>query len=100
MNQVLVEMPLVNECAIASCAYNVEHGCHAKAITIGDMTHPSCDTFLMNEHHIHSLKVTAGVGACKTINCKHNDDFECTMDQINVGMINGEANCVTFIGRQ
>lgn len=99
MNQFLVEMPLVNECVVANCAYNVDHGCHAKAITIGDMTHPGCDTFLKNESHTHHLEVIAGVGACKTLICQHNDDFECTMDQIHVGMRNGGPNCVTFVGR-
>ena len=37
---VTVAMPSVSKCTATSCAYNVNKGCHARAITIGDASTP------------------------------------------------------------
>lgn len=99
MNKMVLEMPVVSECMAETCAYNVDLNCHARAITIGDSTHPGCDTFLRESHHTHNLKQVAGVGACKTTSCKYNDDFECMTDNIHVGMLGNQINCMTFAAR-
>ena len=89
-----VDMPKVTKCSVRKCAYNVEGGCHAKAITIGDGTTPHCDTSFSCGSHCHS-KMTAGVGACKVSGCAFNSDFECQAESIAVGT----ALRATFVKR-
>ncbi len=96
MKTIAIEMPLVTKCMASACAYNVNTSCHARAITIGDATHPGCDTFLMGSLHIKDAQRTAGIGACKTAICKFNEDLECMADNVQVGMVRNEANCMTF----
>jgi len=100
MKTICIEMPLVSECMVSQCAYNVEQSCHAKAITVGDTSrHAACDTFMSESRHTREAKQTAGIGACKATACKFNDDFECSTDMIRVGMVKNEANCMTFAMR-
>ena len=97
--RITLEMPAVRACNVEACAYNVDMGCHARAITIGDGIHPGCDTFLGGDvGHTHSGSI-AGVGACKVSGCRHNADFECTAENINVGIEGGTVNCMTFKAR-
>ncbi len=96
MNKICLEMPPVTKCMASECAYNVDRNCHARAITIGDATRPGCDTFLKGSAHIRKAQQIAGIGACKTSSCKFNDDLECMADNVQVGMIQSEANCTTF----
>lgn len=100
MKMITIEMPLVSECLVNTCSYNVAQNCHARAITVGDTsTHAACDTFMSESHHISEAKRIAGIGACKASACKFNDDFECMTDTIRVGMVKNEANCMTFAMR-
>lgn len=86
----------VSGCAATNCAYNVDGDCKAQAITVGDGVHPACDTFLpASERHSHS-EGRAGVGACKVSACRHNRDFECYAEHIQVDIHEGHADCVTF----
>lgn len=94
-----IEMPIVSECAVRECAYNVNEGCHARAITIGDGVHPGCDTYLGASAHTRNSKQTAGVGACKVGGCRHNDDYECGCDSIHVGYEKHMACCMSFEAR-
>lgn len=96
MNRVALDMPVVGECSVAECAYNVNRGCHARAITVGDGIHPGCDTFLVASPHSRDTARHAGVGACKTSACQYNDDYECTADQIAVGHAVHGASCLTY----
>ncbi len=91
-----ISMPAVAECEVNDCAYNNEMKCHARGITIGDLSHPGCDTFLPAGHHTHETVRIAGVGACKVATCKHNDDLECEADAIRVGRSGNAAICKTF----
>jgi len=100
MNQVTVEMPLVANCTAKQCAYNANHTCHAKAITVGDTKNPECDTFLQSKNHSKEAKRIAGVGACKVRDCRHNEDYECTADAINVGLVRNSINCLTYMARR
>lgn len=94
--KITIDIPLVNECAISDCAYNMDDMCHAKAITIGDGMHPGCDTsFFQSQKHARNTSITAGVGACKVTACSFNSDLECSADGINVGMKDGSINCLT-----
>ena len=96
--KITIDIPLVEECSINDCAYNVSNKCHAKAITIGDGVHPGCDTsFLQQSKHARDTNIIAGVGACKVTGCAFNSDLECSADSINVGMAGGGSiNCLTY----
>lgn len=94
-----IDMPLVAECAVSECAYNIGKACHARAITIGDGIHPGCDTFFGNAQHAHDTKHKAGVGACKVSGCRHNDDYECTAPKISVGYQGQDISCLSFHAR-
>jgi hypothetical protein len=96
MSHVSPEMPVVSQCAISDCGFNVDNNCHAKAITVGDYTNPGCDTFMLSDEHNREKNRLAGVGACKVNGCKYNDDFECTADGIAVGLAGEEVNCLTY----
>jgi len=91
-----IDMPIVASCEVHRCAYNVEGGCHAKAITVGDGVHPGCDTFLASERHTEEDVACAGVGACKVAVCRHNHELECDAREIEVGEEQGEVSCLTF----
>jgi hypothetical protein len=41
----------------------------------------------------------AGVGACKSTDCKFNEDLECMTDSIRVGRAGQEINCMTYSPR-
>lgn len=96
MNRIAIDMPVVGECSVAECTYNVNNGCHARAITVGDGVHPGCDTFLAATPHSRDTARHAGVGACKVPACQHNDDYECTAEQIAVGHAGPGASCLTY----
>lgn len=93
------EMSPVRTCAATRCTYNVNQNCHAKAVTIGDLKNPGCDTFFDTTGHTKETRRIAGVGACKVAACKFNDDFECTADTISVGFAGTKVNCITFAAR-
>jgi hypothetical protein len=99
MNKITIEMPMVSKCMVSECSYNSSSKCHARAITIGDSIHPGCDTFLAGASHTKQAKLVAGIGACKTASCKHNEDLECMAESVQVGMVRSEANCMTFAMR-
>jgi hypothetical protein len=93
------EMSPVRACDATRCAYNVNQSCHAKAVTIGDLNDPGCDTFLDAPTHNKETRRIAGVGACKVSVCKFNDDLECTADTIAVGYAGTKVKCLTFAAR-
>ncbi|MCC5574814.1 DUF1540 domain-containing protein [Microtetraspora sp. AC03309] len=91
-----MEMPVVNECQVESCAYNRNGACHALAITVGDVHHAHCDTFLSGPSKGGDPSVTARVGACKMSDCRHNVQFECQAPGIVVGYSHDDAECLTY----
>ncbi|MFO7982724.1 MAG: DUF1540 domain-containing protein [Desulfuromonadales bacterium] len=92
-----MEMPKVMDCSVDGCAYNNEKECHAMAITIGDAPDdPSCDTYLEAPGNGGVMDMTAGVGACKSYECSHNTDYECTASNVRIGMKGDEPDCLTF----
>jgi len=99
MKVMTIEMPYVAKCTVSECAFNVSDACHAKAITVGNGLHAGCDTFLGAPGHTRAKERTAGIGACKSTSCKHNEDFECVTDHIMVARAGAEVNCVTFVRR-
>lgn len=94
-----IAMPNVSSCGADKCVYNQFHKCHARAITIGDIQRPGCDTFFTGSEHVRNVKQIAGVGACKVSACSHNQDYECTADSIEVGFAGNEVVCMTYEGR-
>lgn len=95
MKKITLEMPIVTKCMASECVYNANSNCHARAITVGDSIHPGCDTFMAGSRHTKAKQI-AGIGACKTVGCKFNNDLECMAESIQVGMIKNKANCMTF----
>jgi len=93
-----VELTEVKACSISECAYNHDKQCVARAITIGDHTEPSCETFFSAPRHAQA-ESEAVVGACKMTDCVHNGDYECQAPDIVVDRILGRAHCVTFSHR-
>lgn len=93
----MMNMPKVSKCEVTECAYNDMNKCHALAITIGDGTHPMCDTFLKASRHGGDSAATAQVGACKVDACQFNEDFECAASSVQVAHHKGScADCQTF----
>lgn len=97
--QITIEMPMVADCTVGECAYNVDQTCYARAITVGDGVHPGCDTFFEAPTHSRVHTTAAGVGACKVTACRHNDDFECQTESIRVARNGSDVRCMTFSAR-
>ncbi|MBQ0988039.1 DUF1540 domain-containing protein [Streptomyces sp. F63] len=91
-----MDMPIVNDCAATSCAYNRESACHALAITVGDPGHAHCDTFVDSGARGGDMAATGRVGACKMSDCRHNDQLECRAPGITVGFQQHAADCLTY----
>lgn len=92
-----MEMPKVADCTVSNCAYNTGAACHAMAITIGDQPNePVCDTYFQADTHGGVMDMTAGVGACKSSDCLHNTDFECTAPDVHVGLKGSQPDCLSF----
>lgn len=87
--RMIMDIPAVAGCAADKCAFNRDQKCHAKAITIGNSGNPACDTYLAASQHIRDTSRIAGVGVCKSIDCKNNEEFDCKATEIRVGMISG-----------
>ncbi|QUH02868.1 DUF1540 domain-containing protein [Saccharopolyspora erythraea] len=90
------DMPIVNKCTADSCAYNQEHTCHALAITVGEPTHPQCDTFTTASVRAGVASATGHVGACHMGDCQHNVDLECQAPGISVGFHENTVDCLTY----
>ncbi len=93
--KVTMEMPLVKGCAMEECVFNIDKSCSTRAITVGDGATPQCDTFFVANKHTRQ-KHLAGVGACKVISCRYNNDYDCLADNIIVGHVRSLAKCQTF----
>jgi len=95
-----MKMPQVQQCSVDNCAYNQKHACHAMAITVGEPAgDPACDTFFEAARHGGVKDMTAGVGACKTSDCKFNQDYECTANNVMIGMQHNQPDCLTYTHR-
>lgn len=96
MVKITLEMPQVTKCEAVKCGYNKSGSCHAKAITIGDILSPDCDTYLSTTSPPKLVTTVAGVGACKVRGCKFNKDYECSGDSIQVGLVGKNIRCLTY----
>jgi hypothetical protein len=90
-----MKMPMILDCNMNECAYNINEACHAMAITVGGAA-PTCDTFVRKSHKGGVLDTTGSVGACKEDKCKFNDSLECTASGIHVSIHADHAECDTF----
>lgn len=89
-------MPIIDECEVTGCAYNLERSCQARAITVGDGIHPACDTYYSRDRHVVNRHPGSGVAACHVEACVHNQDLECQADRIHIASHDGHADCATF----
>ncbi len=99
MEKICIQMPVVSECAATECAYNFNKNCQARAITVGDGTHPGCDTFFMGSGKAKGSGQIAGIGACKISSCKFNEGFECMTESISVCHVQNKVSCTTYSAR-
>ena len=91
-----VNMPEVLNCSQQKCVYNKASKCHALGITVGGgRKEHLCDTLIVAGEHT-SREEISGVGACKSAGCAYNEDWECSADSIDVGVIGGQTECMTF----
>lgn len=95
-----MDMPKVTECDVTQCSYNQGKKCHALAITIGNGSHPHCDTFCATSMKGGDISAMAGVGACKVTDCRHNAQLECRAPSIRVGHLIDDIDCQTFAARK
>jgi hypothetical protein len=94
-----MNMPNVNKCEVAECAYNKDHRCHALAITVGDEKGAMCDTYWSR-----SKSSTDGgdpmrvgqVGACHMSDCEYNERLECSARGVTIGPEGDAADCLTY----
>lgn len=91
-----MEMPVVSQCEVERCAYNRDRTCHAMAITVGDTRHARCDTYFSASAKGGDPDVVGRVGACKVSDCRHNVQFECQAPGIDIGYVEGSADCLTY----
>ncbi|MEU5787562.1 DUF1540 domain-containing protein [Micromonospora purpureochromogenes] len=91
-----IEMPRVQECTVASCAYNRTNDCHAFAITVGSSDHARCHTFVEMPVRGGIEQLIAQVGACSRSDCRHNSELECHAPAITVAPDQDMADCVTY----
>lgn len=96
MTKRTVDMTIIEDCAATECAYNRSGFCRALAITVGDGSHPACDTYFPRAQHVQSQTPAAGVGACKVGECKFNRDLECSAPLVRIGHHAQHAECLTF----
>lgn len=90
-----MDIPKVSSCDMGECFFNSDKKCHAPAINIGG-SHPTCDTYIVNRRHGGDMELSAMVGACKVIQCKHNMDLCCGASGIAVGHHRRHGDCLTF----
>lgn len=91
-----MDMPVVNQCTAESCAFNHDQNCHALAITIGEPSHATCDTFVTSSVEGGDPAATGHVGACKMNDCRYNDHLECRAPGISVGYDHDLVDCLTY----
>jgi hypothetical protein len=96
MRNFSIDMTPVTHCEVDRCSYNIGKKCHAKAITVGDENHPECDTYIHLSEHCKNTSVSAGVGACKKIDCQFNADLECISSGIRIGFSENKIECLNF----
>jgi len=91
-----VEMAKILECGVEECAYNMDHDCHAMAITVGGTIDHKCDTFCQSSLKGGVADISGTVGACKVSTCAYNMNLECAAPGIKVGHVGEEVDCLTF----
>ena len=92
-----MDMPVVNSCQVDACAYNDRHTCHALAITVGNSgSQAQCDTFFAADVQGGDPGSVGHVGACKMGDCQHNVQLECQASAIAVGLLQNQADCLTY----
>lgn len=88
-------MPKIARCEVARCAFNRNNGCHAPAITVGDVK-PLCDTYIESSQEAGEPDAVGAVGACKVKQCEYNKRMECSAQKIVVALNSDDPTCMTY----
>lgn len=89
----------IQQCDAEECVYNIGNRCHALAITVGGEGDHMCDTFCCGRTKGGSPSAVGMIGACKSTQCKFNEDFECCADMVQVGHWGKEIDCLSYQSR-
>ncbi|MFC3850196.1 DUF1540 domain-containing protein [Corynebacterium hansenii] len=86
----------ISSCTTTSCAYNND-GCTAFAVNVGGDGAAACTTFATIDLRAGLSGAEAQVGACKRLDCTHNENLMCGLADISVS---GEtAQCDNYQAR-
>ncbi|SNU02664.1 protein of unknown function [Ruaniaceae bacterium KH17] len=88
----MTALATVGTCSVTACSYN-DGGCTAYAVTIGGADSATCGTFISLDARGGLPVASSHVGACKHMECVHNEDLMCTAQAIEVG---DNATCLTY----
>lgn len=86
----------ISACTTTSCAFNND-GCTAFAVNVGGEGAASCVTFSTIDLRAGLDSANAQVGACKRLDCVHNEDLMCGMTEISVS--GDAAQCDAYEAR-
>ena len=86
----------VGGCNVKLCAYNSRGKCHAKAINVGGLNGPVCDTFVKSLIKCSCGNTGGEVGACMIVSCRYNECLECVSGRVQVRLNSGMPKCDTF----
>ncbi|MHC4075271.1 MAG: DUF1540 domain-containing protein [Planctomycetota bacterium] len=88
----------VVECRIRDCAYNLDNLCHARAVTIGDISGAKCGTYCSFMLAVQRIDTgsTAMVGACKMGGCAYNAELNCHAEEIVIDYRQDQPECLIY----
>ncbi len=73
----------ISSCTTTACAFNND-GCTAFAVNVGGNANAACITCSEVDLRAGLSAVDAQVGACKRLDCTHNEDLMCGLADISV----------------
>lgn len=91
--QQTVELGTVVTCAATECSFNLDEGCRAPGVAVGDV-HPRCDTYTSGS--VDLSRSEADVVSCHAVACTYNTAQTCAASGVTVGVHEAHADCLTF----
>ena len=90
-----MEMTLISECNLETCAFNKNRMCRTWGITVGP--HGECNTFVHASARGGFPEIHGGLGACLASNCQFNVSLECRAANVKIALDDEKhADCKTY----
>ena len=86
----------ISSCTTTACSFN-NGGCKAFAVNVGGDGDAACTTFATVDLRAGLANAEGQVGACKRLDCAHNQDLMCGLDDISV--TGDTALCASYEAR-